>query len=146
MKIINIQNRTTELIEQLTHVWETSVKATHLFLSAPEIAEIKPYVPMALQEIPHLIIAENEDGSPVGFMGIENKKIEMLFISPKFRGKGIGKEFIQFGIEKFSANEVTVNEQNPQATGFYEHVGFTVYKRTDLDEQGRPYPLLYMQL
>lgn len=146
MKIINIQERTSELIEQLTHVWEASVKATHLFLSEPEIAEIKPYVPMALQEIPHLIIAENEDGSPVGFMGIENRKIEMLFISPEFRGKGIGKEFIEYGIEKFSANEVTVNEQNPQATGFYEHLGFTVYKRTDLDEQGRPYPLLYMKL
>ncbi|WP_418401612.1 hypothetical protein [Anaerotignum lactatifermentans] len=39
---------------------------------------------------------------------------------------------------------MTVNEQNPQAIGFYEHMGFSVYKRTDLDEQGNPYPLLYM--
>ncbi|MEE0391786.1 MAG: GNAT family N-acetyltransferase, partial [Lachnospiraceae bacterium] len=27
--------------------------------------------------------------------------------------------------------EVTVNEQNPQAVGFYEHLGFKTYKRTD---------------
>ena len=51
----------------------------------------------------------------------------------------------EYGIEKFSINEVTVNEQNPQAIGFYEHMGFKVNKRTDLDEQGRPYPLLYMK-
>lgn len=145
MRNIDIHERTSELISQLTNVWEQSVKATHLFLSESEIAEIKPYIPMALQELPHLIVAENEDGIPVGFMGVENRKIEMLFISPEFRGKGIGKEFIQHGIETFSINEVTVNEQNPQAIGFYEHMGFAVYERTDLDEQGRPYPLLYMK-
>lgn len=41
---------------------------------------------------------------------------------------------------------VTVNEQNPQAVGFYEHLGFVTYQRTDHDEQGNPYPLLYMKL
>lgn len=45
-----------------------------------------------------------------------------------------------------SMQEVTVNEQNPQAVGFYEHMGFRTYKRTDLDEEGNPYPLLYMKL
>ena len=49
-------------------------------------------------------------------------------------------------IENFSINEVTVNEQNSQAIGFYEHMGFRTYKRTDTDEQGMPYPLLYMRL
>lgn len=145
MRNIDMYERTSEVIAQLTDVWEQSVKETHLFLSESEIAEIKPYLPMALQEISHLIVAENEDGVPVGFMGIEHRKIEMLFISPESRGKGIGKEFIRYGIETLSIDEVTVNEQNPQAIGFYEHMGFMVYKRIDLDEQGRPYPLLYMK-
>ena len=145
MKIYAVEERTNALLDQLTRVWEQSVKATHLFLSAAEIAEIKPYLPKVLLEIPSLIIAENEDGFPVGFMGIENRKLEMLFISPVERGKGIGKRFIQYAVEMFSINEVTVNEQNPQAIGFYEHMGFVGYKRTDLDEQGRAYPLLYMK-
>lgn len=145
LKELSYEDRMTALLHYLTYIWEQSVKATHLFLSPKEIAEIKPYVINALKEIPNLIIAKNEDGFIVGFMGVDNNKLEMLFISPESRGKGIGKAFIQYGIETFSINEVTVNEQNPQAIGFYEHMGFKVNKRTDLDEQGRPYPLLYMK-
>lgn len=44
-----------------------------------------------------------------------------------------------------SNQEVTVNEQNPQAVGFYEHLGFQTYKRTECDEEGNPCPLLYMK-
>lgn len=31
-------------------------------------------------------------------------------------------------------------------TGFYERMGFRVCRRTETDEQGGPYPLLYMRL
>ncbi len=44
-----------------------------------------------------------------------------------------------------SNQEVTVNEQNPQVVGFYEHLGFQTYKRTECDEEGNPYPLIYMK-
>ena len=53
---------------------------------------------------------------------------------------------LQYGVRNYGITEVTVNEQNPQAVGFYEHMGFKTYKRTDLDEEGSPYPLLYMKL
>lgn len=146
MKIIEITDRTPSLIEQLLDVWESSVKATHLFLSENEIENIKKYVPQALKEIPYLIIMEHEDKVPVGFMGIVEQHLEMLFISHEERGKGYGKELLKYGIDKFSVNDLTVNEQNPLAKGFYEHMGFRVYKRTELDEQGNPYPLLYMKI
>ena len=70
----------------------------------------------------------------------------MLFIAPKDRGKGLGKQLLQYGIENYGIRELAVNEQNPLAKGFYEHMGFQVFKRTDHDEQGNPYPLLYMKL
>ena len=117
-----------------------------MFLSDSEIKTIKEYVPQALIEIAHLIIAEDDMGGPVAFMGIEDSTLEMLFISPEERGKGLGKRLIQYGIKTYAVERVAVNEQNPQAKGFYEHMGFRVYKRTDLDEQGNPYPLLYMSL
>lgn len=145
MKIIEVKDRTTVLAEQLLKVWESSVKATHLFLSDDEISNIRQYVSQALNDVPVLVVAENENGNPAGFMGADDKMLEMLFISNTSRGQGIGKKLLQYGIENYSINELAVNEQNPLAKGFYEHMGFAVYKRTELDEQGNPYPLLYMR-
>ena len=146
MQILEIQERSDSFVRELLQVWEKSVRATHLFLSENEIAAIKKYVPQALNGIAHLIIAEDDTGSPVAFMGVENGTLEMLFITPEERGKGLGKRLIQYGIERHAVERLAVNEQNPQAKGFYEHMGFQVYKRTDLDEQGNPYPILYMSL
>ena len=146
MKILEVAEITPSLTEQLIAVWEKSVKATHLFLSENEVEEIKEYIPQALNGVVHLIIAENESGSPAAFMGIEEQKLEMLFISPEERGKGLGRKLLQYGMENYSVSELAVNERNPLAKGFYEHMGFHVYRRTDHDEQGNPYPLLYMKL
>ena len=145
MKITDVTSRTPDLIHQLLEVWESSVRATHLFLSDDEIKSIKGYVPQALNGIAHLMIVAGDSGRPVAFMGIEDGSLEMLFIAPEERGKGLGKRLIQYGIKNYAVERLAVNEQNPQAKGFYEHMGFQVYKRTDLDKQGNPYPLLYMR-
>ena len=146
MCILEIEERNSDLISKLIAVWEASVRATHLFLSDSEILSIKEYVPQALKNVDKLIIAENDEEKPIAFMGIENETLEMLFITPSERGQGLGKQLLQYGISNYKVNRLTVNEQNPQAKGFYEHMGFHVYKRTDYDEQGNPYPLLYMRL
>ena len=144
MKIYEVNERPAILVQELVQVWEKSVRATHLFLSDEEVKAIKDYVPQALSGIAHLLIAENEAGMPVAFMGVEDGVLEMLFITPEERGKGLGKQLIRYGIENYGVERLAVNEQNPQAKGFYEHMGFKVYKRTETDEQGNPYPLLYM--
>lgn len=146
VKIYEIQVRTPQLLTGLLNIWEASVRATHHFLSDAEVNQIKEYVPQALKGVEHLIIAENEFEEPIAFMGTGNNRLEMLFLSPTERGKGVGKQLIQYGIHNYEIKEVTVNEQNPQAVGFYEHLGFETYKRTEYDEEGNPYPLLYMKL
>lgn len=146
MRILEVEERNSDLISNLIVVWEASVRATHLFLSDSEILSTKEYVPQALKSVDKLIIAENDEEKPIAFMGIENETLEMLFITPSERGQGLGKLLLQYGISNYRVNRLTVNEQNPQAKGFYEHMGFHVYKRTDYDEQGNPYPLLYMRL
>ena len=145
MKILEVADRTLDLINQLLEVWEKSVRATHLFLSDREIKNIKEYVPQALNGIAHLMIDAGEAGRAVAFMGIEDGTLEMLFISPEERGKGLGKRLIEYGIESYSVERLAVNEQNPQAKGFYEHMGFEVYQRDELDGQGNPFPILHMR-
>lgn len=145
MKIYEVQERTTQLLAILLKIWEDSVRATHLFLSDKEVKQIKEYVPQALQGVEHLIIAQEKTGKVTGFMGTENGRLEMLFLSPDQRGKGTGKQMLRYAVEQYGIEEVTVNEQNPAAVGFYRHLGFETYKRTDCDEEGNPYPLLYMK-
>lgn len=142
----NVENRSTELVTQLTELWEASVRATHHFLTEEDICEIRSFVPMAISNVSHLVIATDAHIKPIAFMGIENDMLEMLFVSPSHIGLGIGRSIVQYGIDNFDIKEVTVNEQNPYAVGFYEHIGFKPYKRTDFDEQGRPFPLIYMRL
>ena len=43
-------------------------------------------------------------------MGIEERKIEMLFVKNIERGKGLGKKLLNYGIEKYNINELVVNE------------------------------------
>ena len=145
MKLYEVQERTAQLLTELLNIWESSVRATHHFLSDAEVKKIKEYVPQAFNQVAHLIIAENELERAVAFMGTENHRLEMLFVSPLEREKGIGKQVLQFGIQHYGILEVTVNEQNPQAVGFYKHFGFEPYKRTDYDEEGNPYPLFYLR-
>lgn len=142
--LIVVSDRTPELIARLVGVWERSVRETHTFLSEAEIAEIKPFVPQALAGVETLVVAE-KDNAPVGFMGVQDGRLEMLFLDPGVRGQGLGRQLLEHGIARLGVTELTVNEQNPQAVGFYEHLGFKTYRRTELDEEGRPYPLLYMR-
>ena len=80
MEEIKKEARTENIINQLLEVWEDSVRATHTFLTNEEIENIKKYVPQALKNISHLIIATDEVENPIAFMGIEENKLEMLFI------------------------------------------------------------------
>ena len=145
IQILELDQRDTYL-QFIVQLWQANVKVTHTFLTKEEIQNIKQYVPQAVEHVPHLCIALSEKGELLGFIGVADQRLEMLFIQVNARGQGIGKQLLRYAIKNFDVKELTVNEQNPQAIGFYEHLGFVTYKRTDLDEGGQPYPLLYMEL
>lgn len=143
MKLIVEKQRDFALVTKLVEIWQRSVKATHTFLSSSGIAEIREFVPQALSQVPILVVAF--DGTqPVGFMGIAEPKLEMLFLDPTVRGQGFGHQLVQYGFDHCAIDEVVVNEQNPVAVGFYQHLGFEIVTRSPIDEQGQPYPILRM--
>ena len=147
MKIIDITKEKSKRISELLSVWESSVKSTHLFLTRDDIDSIKRYVPDAINSIQHLVVVENDNDNDevIGFMGINGKTLEMLFVSNNYRGQGLGKQLMEYGIEVYSVSDLNVNEQNPSARGFYEHMGFVVDKRMELDDQGNNFPILHMK-
>ena len=141
-----VTERSTATVERLVALWERSVRASHSFLTDAEVLRIKGFVPDALRSVPTLLVAEDERGVPTAFAGVDGRRLEMLFVDADERGKGLGTLLLRRCVEEFGVDETTSNEQNPAATRFYERFGFEVERRTELDEQGGPYPLLYMKL
>ena len=88
---------------------------------------------------------KNTQHEIIGFLGVADQKIEMLFVSPNAQGQGIGSMLCQHAIEHHSATKVDVNEQNHRAIIFYEKIGFEIIGRSELDGQGNPYPILHMK-
>ncbi len=133
--------------QELIEVWEASVRATHDFLKEDDIHYFKPLILSTYFDAVELRCAKDEKGKNiVGFLGVADQGLEMLFIHPDRRGKGVGKLLTNYAIEEFGVNKVDVNEQNEQAVGFYKKLGFEVRSRSELDGTGKPYPILHMEL
>ena len=129
----------------LLTIWERSVLATHHFLASEDFEHIKALVQTI--DFTHFeVYCLFDDTQMTGFVGVADRKVEMLFIDPNFFGKGMGKQLMTFAIQQLRADKVDVNEANTQAVGFYKLLGFEVYERTEKDDQGNNYPLLRMRL
>lgn len=130
---------------RVVEVWEASVRATHHFVAESDIEIFRPLV---FEELPHTDLAcvRDVNGMVAGFIGIAEGKVEMLFIHPDYREQGIGRTLLSYAIHERGATTVDVNEQNDQALGFYMRMGFEVVGRSELDSNGKPYPLLHMRL
>ena len=106
-----------------------------------------------------------ENGLCAGFMGLSDvseeaagklsatglyyapaKQVEMLFVDPAFHRRGIGRSLLDFARRSWPCLFLDVNEQNGAAAQFYFKYGFTAIGRSELDGQGRPYPLLHLCL
>ncbi len=141
-----VENVLPENYAEMLDVWENSVRATHDFITEEDIEFFKPIIIEQAFPTVTLRCVKNKSGSIQGFVGVHDSKIEMLFILSEARGKGVGKVLLQYAIEQLGATKVDVNEQNPQAAGFYEHMGFKVVSRSPLDDMGKPFPILHMTL
>ena len=124
-------------------VWRRSVEATHGFLGAGELEVISLQVRQDYLPGADLLVAVDGEDRPIGFMGLAEREIDCLFIAPAWRGRGLGRAFVEAAGR--GRLEVSVNEQNSLAVGFYEAMGFIPYARTATDGEGRPYPLLKMR-
>lgn len=140
-----IDRPTPEEYEKLLQVWEASVRSTHYFLTEADIQFYKALVPSYFPAV-DLYVIRNKQGSIAAFMGLSDTEIEMLFVHPKEQGKGLGKQLIHLAVWKKGIRKVDVNEQNTTASRFYQHMGFQIFGRDEVDSYNKPFPILHMQL
>ncbi|MFC4140440.1 MULTISPECIES: acetyltransferase [unclassified Microbacterium] len=128
---------------RLVQIWRSAVDATHDFLAAADRDDIEAH--LASDYLPQVDVHVAEcDGRVVGFAGIADHKVEMLFVDAAEHGRGAGTALLNFALDH-GAIAVDVNEQNTTAVEFYQRCGFTAVGRSSRDDQGRPYPLLRMR-
>ncbi|RNB79734.1 acetyltransferase [Brevibacillus fluminis] len=133
--------------DRLVDIWYNAVVHTHTFLTEKDIQFYHDLVKNgALKEV-EIWVEYNEHGEPTGFIGLNESKIEMLFVDPAHHGKGIGSRLIYHAIKIKGTNlQVDVNEQNDGAYVFYKRLGFVQVGRSELDGSGQPFPLLHLEL
>lgn len=128
---------------RILEIWRDAVDATHHFLSVEDrIAigeEVQDFLPQS-----SLTLAVDHDDRPLGFMLIDNGHMEALFVDPTLFGRGVGGALVRHALVLHPDMRRDVNEQNGQAIGFYEKLGFVRTGRTPHDGQGRLYPLLHL--
>jgi putative acetyltransferase len=128
---------------RLLAVWRSAVEATHDFLTSEDVEYYAARVPAYLPGV-ELTVAV-VDGQAVGFSGTGDGELHMLFVHNDFRGHGVGTALLSEVLARYPALVLDVNEQNPQAAGFYARQGFVVAGRSETDGEGRPFPLLHLK-
>lgn len=131
----------------LVDIWLRSVRATHTFLTEDDIQSFLPMVRTYLGSTqPELWVLCAESEQIMGFMGMSGSKMESLFLAPEFHRSGGGRRLVQHAQQLHGEITVDVNEQNPAAYAFYRACGFVLEGRSELDDTGRPFPLLHLRL
>jgi len=142
--MIRIRSSTSADGERILQIWRDAVDATHDFLTAVDRIAIEEEVKGFLPAAP-LWLAVDAADRPIGFMLLDGTSIEALFIDPAHRAAGIGRALVEHALARHPTLTTEVNEQNAQAVGFYECMGFVPTGRSARDGQGRAYPLIHLR-
>ncbi len=143
--MIHIDLASPDDYDEMIAVWEDAVRATHHFLTEEQIQYYKPLIKNEYFPQVELRCARDTSRAIKGFIGVAGSKLEMLFVHSNAHGKGFGKQLLTYAVEEMGVTEVDVNEQNEGAVGFYQHCGFEVIERSEVDGQGNPFPILHMK-
>lgn len=80
-----------------------------------------------------------DDGVVKGFIRINGKEVEKLFVEPVLQGKAIGAALLDYAIEEMGVNFLWALEKNTKAISFYERHGFQVTEERKFEDDTTEY-------
>jgi Acetyltransferases len=143
--MLKIRKSTPADSNRILDIWRRAVDATHDFLTPQDRVAIEAEVVVFIPETTFELAVDDND-IPVAFMLLIESHMEALFVDPAYRGQGVGRFLVEEAVRRYPQLTTDVNEQNLQAIGFYEKLGFARCGRSELDGQGRAYPLIHLQM
>jgi putative acetyltransferase len=131
--------------DELLAVWLDASRVGHPFLSEADLAWQRQLIIDV-----HLPEAETwvalEDGRIVGGIGLHDGFVGGLFVLPERHRSGIGRRLLAHATALKGRLTLEVYAANVAAHAFYARCGFVAVGRKEVDDQGRPFPLLIMAL
>ena len=143
---MTIRRGTPADVPRALQIWRDAVDATHGFLSPEHRAEIDVLVAEQFLPNAELWIIEGDDGRAAGFLVMDGDMIDALFVDPQLHGRGYGSALVEHALKLAPNARVDASEQADNALPFYLAKGFHVTGRSETDPQGRPYPLIHLQM
>lgn len=123
-------------IDNVMNIWLKSTIKAHDFISKEywksNYNVVKDvYIPMAETFV-------YEDKQEIkGFISIINNEfIGALFVDVDFQGQGIGKELINYAIDKYKKLNLAVYKGNKKSVDFYINRGFKIIKEQVNNDSG----------
>lgn len=98
-------------LDALTDLWERSVRATHDFLAPEDIPFFRRMVRQEALPAAEIYVIRDSGNGFAAFAGIGADRLEMLFVAPFARGKGLGRELVEHVAVHCGVRRVDVNEQ-----------------------------------
>lgn len=121
---MDIENRDETLVNEILDVYEESLKHFNSQMSADSINEIKNNAETMIKNIENLIIVKDDEEKVIGFMGVEDRSVEMICLRPDYSKKGIGKQLMDVAINEHNVNKAHVKRINVNGIDFCKHMGF----------------------
>lgn len=83
-------------------------------------------VPVYMEDIhPHLErMFVYDDGVVKGFISVDGRRVDKLFVEPVLQGRGIGAKLLDYAVQNLGADELWALEKNERAIAFYTRHGF----------------------
>ncbi|TKG93636.1 GNAT family N-acetyltransferase [Puteibacter caeruleilacunae] len=136
----------TEDNSTVIEIWNNAIRSTHHFLAEEDIRILEKKTLVDLLDRINIFGICNSNNQILGFIGLLNSTIEMLFINPDSFGKGIGTRLLNYAVNVEGASKLEVYEVNTKAITLYESFGFKIVSRNPVDEiLGKPFPILTMK-
>jgi putative acetyltransferase len=141
---MKVRRGTAADVPTALEIWRAAVDATHGFLTAEDRQDIDRMVADEFLPNVEMWVAADEADKAVGFLVMDGSMIDALFVHPERHGQGVGTMLLDHALTLAPDAQVDASEQATNALPFYLARGFRIVGRSEVDPQGRPYPLIHL--
>ncbi len=121
-------------LDLVVQIWLECNRQAHSFIEADywekNKEKVRKMLPLSLIKVAEI------ESDIVGFIGMNETKIEGLFVNSNFQSRGIGHSLIEWAKTRNEVLMLNVYQKNQRALEFYLKEGFVIHEQLIDEETG----------